>query len=130
MMKIASTILMIFAALQAPVVQCIKLPPIVPKDSSDNTCPSEGKLQAAVDEIQGRIKELLIQETTVTTTSLPSIPDTTTAVPGNPLCGPGNWRPFFFLDMSNQSQSCPNGWILSTSPYRACTGIGNFCVST
>ena len=132
MVKITSTILMIFAALQAPVVQCIKLLPIVPKDGSDNTCPSEGKLQAAVDEIQVRIKELalLIQETTVTTTSLPSIPDTTTAVPGNPLCGPGKWRPFFFLDMSNQSQSCPNGWILSTSPYRACTGIVNSYVST
>ena len=50
MVKIASTILMISAALQAPVVQCIKLPPSVPKDGSDNICPSEGKLQAAVDD--------------------------------------------------------------------------------
>ena len=127
MVKITSTII-IFVALQASVAQCMKLPPIVvPKDSSDNTCPSEGTLQAAVDELQGRIKELL---TTATTTSFPSTPDTTTPVPDNPLCGPGNWRPFFFLNMSNQFESCPNGWILSTSPYRACTGTGNSCVST
>ena len=127
MVKITSTII-IFVALQASVAQCMKLPPIVvPKDSSDNTCPSEGTLQAAVDELQGRIKELL---TTATTTSFPSTPDTTTPVPDNPLCGPGNWRPFFFLNMSNQLESCPNEWILSTSPYRACTGTGNSCVST
>ena len=112
-------------------MQCKRLSPVeVPKDTSDSACASEEKLQAAWDEIRGSIQEILIQETTLTTTSYPTIPDTTTSPPGNPICGPGNWRLLFFLDRSNQSHSCPSGWISSNSPYHACTGMGSSCVST
>ena len=62
--------------------------------------------------------------------SMTVLPSTTTGASDNPLCGSGNWRPFFFLDMSNTTQSCPSGWTFSQSPYHACTGIGHSCVST
>ena len=31
-------------------------------------------------------------------------------------CGPGIWRPLFYLNMSDLSQSCPTGWNSVTTP--------------
>ena len=128
MVNLATVVIII--AFYATIVQCrgINLTAI-PQDNSNITmsCPSEEKLKAALNYLQGRVQETLIEEITVSTTDFPS---TITGPSDNPLCGPGNWRLFFFLDMSDTTQSCPNGWIFSQSPYRACTGTGNSCVST
>ena len=131
-MKSESKVKVILAALQMIcLMQCNCLPPVVMlKDSADNICPSEGNLQATIDELRGRIQEKLVQEAVVTTTKFP---DTTTSSPSisdNHFCGPGNWRRFFFFNMSDPSQSCPREWLFSSSPNRACTGEANSCVPT
>ena len=91
------------------------------------SCPSVERLKAALNDLWGRVQEILIQEIMIFTTDFPS---TTTGSSDSPLCGPGNWRPFFFLNMSDTTQSCPNGWTFSQSPHCAYTGTGNSCVST
>ena len=45
------------------------------------------------------------------------------------LCGPGQWRRLYYLDMSDTSQSCPVGWIPVTCPVRGCTGVEGTCAS-
>ena len=47
----------------------------------------------------------------------------------NPSCGPGFWRQVFYLNVSNEGQSCPGDWneeILST---RGCAGADVSCQS-
>lgn len=118
-------------AFYATMVQCKIINPIaIPQDDTKMSCPPEERLIAVLNDLQGRVREILINEVVVSTTASTGLPSTTTESSGNSLCGPGNWRPFFYLDMSDATQSCPSGWTFSQIPYRACTGVGNACVST
>ena len=51
----------------------------------------------------------------------------------NPNCGPGLWRQVFYLNASNEDQSCPGDWnnqTVSRQSIRGCGGSGVSCSST
>ena len=49
----------------------------------------------------------------------------------NPNCGPGLWRQVFYLNTSNEDQSCPGNWIarLNNMSVRGCAGTPDSCQS-
>ena len=47
----------------------------------------------------------------------------------NPNCGPGLWRQVFYLNVSNEGQSCPGDWNEETLSTRGCGGADVSCQS-
>ena len=48
----------------------------------------------------------------------------------NSNCGPGLWRQVFYLNVSNEGQSCPGDWNIQTSmSVRGCAGSAISCQS-
>ena len=48
----------------------------------------------------------------------------------NPNCGPGLWRQVFYLNASNEDQSCPGDWTIQTlMPGEGCAGAAESCQS-
>ena len=48
----------------------------------------------------------------------------------NPNCGPGLWRQVFYLNVSNEDQSCPGDWNEGTAmSVRGCAGADVSCQS-
>ena len=48
----------------------------------------------------------------------------------NPNCGPGLWRQVFYLNVSNEGQSCPGDWNEGTTmSVRGCAGADASCQS-
>ena len=50
----------------------------------------------------------------------------------NPNCGPGLWRQVFYLNASDEDQSCPGDWnnqTVSRQSIRVCGGSGRSCQS-
>ena len=49
----------------------------------------------------------------------------------NPNCGPGRWRQVFYLNVSNEDQSCPGDWNARSNnmSIRGCAGTPGSCQS-
>ena len=78
-------------------------------------CPSDEDRQDALQMLQSRTERILqdLQNRS-----------------NNPNCGPGLWRQVFYLNTTNQDQSCPGNWNVHTiSAVRGCDGADVSCQS-
>ena len=77
-----------------------------------NGCPSDEDRQAAL-QLLHSIADQVLQNYSI-----------------NPNCGPGRWRQVFYLNASNEDQSCPGDWTIQTlMPDKGCGGAGRSCQS-
>ena len=77
-----------------------------------NGCPSDEDRQAARQLLQS-ITDQVLQNYSI-----------------NPNCGPGLWRQVFYLNVSNEDQSCPGNWSKGTvKSVRGCAGADISCQS-
>ena len=100
-------ILLALSQATVDVQQQIVSPQLISGRNQPETCPSADDLQAA----RNKVSDLVLQKLTPH------------------KCGSGNWRQFFYLNMSKPSQTCPSGWNQITNPHRACTGTPFNCAS-
>ena len=87
--------------------QQIVSPQLISGHNQPGTCPSAQELQVARNRVIENVQQKLAPH----------------------KCGSGNWRSFFYLNMSEPSQTCPSGWNQITVPHRACTGTPFNCAS-
>ena len=77
-----------------------------------NECPSDEDRQAARQLLQS-ITDQVVKNYSI-----------------NPNCGPGLWRQVFYLNVSNEGQSCPGNWNIQTvMSVRGCGGSAVSCQS-
>ena len=76
-----------------------------------NGCPSDEDRQAALQLLQS-ITDQVLQNYS-----------------NNPNCGPGLWRQVFYLNVSNEDQSCPGDWNEGALFTRGCGGANVSCQS-
>ena len=75
-------------------------------------CPSDEDRQAALQRLHS-ITERVLQNHSISLN-----------------CGPGRWRQVFYLNVSNEDQSCPGNWTIQTAmSVRGCAGADTSCQS-
>lgn len=84
----------------------LRVPSAVIPGNGVDSCPSAETLQAARNNLTSILSAALLATRRV------------------PECGRGRWKEVVSLNMTDLSQQCPSGWILSTDP-RACGGPDN-----
>ena len=83
--------------------------PIVIRDSDTTECPSSEAARQLLQSITNQV----LQNYSI-----------------NPNCGPGLWRQVFYLNVSNEGQSCPGDWTIQRSmSVRGCDGADTSCQS-